>query len=59
MKILLIAIVMLSGCSMIEITHEQGQLPDVDLVGAEKICTKKLKAKIKTNQFVVTCTIDI
>jgi hypothetical protein len=57
--ILLTALVMLSGCSMIEITHDQGKLPDVDLIGAEEVCTKKLSAKIKTNRFVITCTIHI
>jgi len=60
MKILLIVfIIFLVGCSSIDIEHEKGELPKVKIVGAEEYCTEKLKARVRADEFVITCTIRL
>jgi len=49
----------LVGCSSIDIEHEKGELPKVKIVGAEEYCTEKLKARVRADEFIITCTIRL
>jgi len=49
--------ILLIGCA--EITHVDGELPKVKLVGAEEYCTEELRAKVEMDEFLITCTMRL
>lgn len=43
------------GCSFLDIEHREGELPKVKVNGAEKVCTDKLRAKVRGDMLLFEC----
>lgn len=54
--LLFLAVVMqVQGCSFLDIEHREGELPKVKVNGAEKVCTDKLRAKVRGDMLLFEC----
>lgn len=56
MKIIIL-LILFSICSCVSIEHREGSLPKIKIHGAEDTCTEELKARVRSNQFTITCSI--
>lgn len=58
--LLIVGMILLnSGCGILDIEHRDGELPKVDIKGAEKYCTETLKARVKSGAITFTCEIKL
>ena len=56
----LIGILLISGCNVIVIKHDEGSLPRVELKDNEYFCYNgKTKIKVDADELIVTCRIKI
>lgn len=53
MRVLFILIILLQGC--VAITHTEGELPRVEITGAETVCTKRLRVRSTSGRVVFVC----
>lgn len=53
MRVLFILIILLQGC--VAITHTEGELPRVEITGAETVCTKRLRVRSTRGTVVFVC----
>jgi len=56
---LIIAFCVTGGCGIITVTHEDGDLPKVDILKGSEFCDKEFEANIDTDEFVLTCHIKL
>ena len=49
----------LSGCSLVEITHDTGSLPKLDIMYGKDFCTDDLHAKVRKDELTITCSVKI
>lgn len=59
--ILGLLLILLSGCSSIDVEHQHGKMPKISLESEtlDKICTKDFDADVKTDQFILSCDIAL
>lgn len=58
--LLFLAVVMqVQACSILDIEHREGELPKLKLNGAEKVCTEKLGAKLKSDMLLFECKVKL
>lgn len=56
---LIFAFCVISGCGIVTVTHEEGDLPKVDILKGSEFCDEEFKAKVDTDEFVITCNIKL
>lgn len=56
MRKLLILLTFLQGCTAVEVRHEDGSMPKLDI--KSELCDD-LKAKVRSDEFQLTCTLKI
>jgi hypothetical protein len=52
---LIIAFCVTGGCGIITVTHEDGDLPKVDILKGNEFCDETFRAKIDVDAFLFTC----
>lgn len=53
--LLIIAFFVTSGCSVITVTHKEGDLPQVDILAGSNFCDEKFKAKVRDDELIFIC----
>ena len=53
MRVLILFTVLLQGC--VSITHTDGELPRIEITGAETVCTKRLRVRSTSGSVVFVC----
>lgn len=52
---LIFAFCVISGCGIVTVTHEEGDLPKVDILKGSEFCDEKFRAKVSDDELVFTC----
>ena len=52
---LIIAFCVTGGCGIITVTHEDGNLPKVDILKGSEFCDEEFKAKVDADEFIISC----
>ena len=50
-----IAFCVTGGCGIITVTHEDGDLPKVEILKGSEFCDDEFKAKVDVDAFLLTC----
>lgn len=60
-NLLIWIVLIITGCSNVSVVHTQGELPKIDVNSStiDKFCTKDFDAKIKKDQFIISCKVKI
>lgn len=58
--LLILATILLSGCNIIIIKHEEGNLPKIELKDNQYFCQNgKTKVEVDSDELIVTCRIKV
>lgn len=53
MRVLILFTVLLQGC--VNVSHTEGELPRIEITGAETVCTKRLRVRSTNGSIVFVC----